>query len=88
MQHTTNIKNKHRVVNAAGVEWTLAKQKRLAFGQKCHSCGNMNNYQSLFQSKTVATVQVDDGPNQYEICTVGEQNTHANKALVNLCVTQ
>lgn len=48
----------------------------------------MNNYQSLFQSKTVATVRVDDGPNQYEICTVGEQNTHANKALVNLYVTQ
>lgn len=34
---------------------------------------NMNHYQSLCRSKTVSTVQLDDGPDQYEICTVGKQ---------------
>ena len=65
---------------------THAKQKCPAFGQKCHRCGNMNHYQALCRSKTVATVQVDDGPDQYEICTVGEQPSRVNKALVNLYV--
>lgn len=48
----------------------------------------MNHYQSLCRSKTVATVQLDDGPDQYEICTVGEQPSRANKALVNLFVNR
>ena len=65
-----------------------AKQKCPAFGQKCHRCGNMNHYQSLCRSKTVATVQLDNGPDQYEICTVGEQPSRANKALVNLHVNR
>ena len=65
---------------------THAKQKCPTFGQKCHRCGNMNHYQALCRSKTVATVQVDDGPDQYEICTVGEQPSRVNKALVNLYV--
>ena len=65
---------------------THAKQKCPAFGQKCHRCGNMNHYQALCRSKTVATVQVDYGPDQYEICTVGEQPSRVNKALVNLYV--
>ena len=67
---------------------THAKQKCPAFGQKCHRCGNMNHYQSLCRSKTVATVQLDDGPDQYDICTVGEQPSRANKALVTLYVNR
>ena len=41
----------------------------------------MNHYQSLCQSKTVATVQVDDESDQYEICTVGEEPGRANKVV-------
>jgi len=48
----------------------------------------MNHYQSLCRSKTVATVQVDDESDQYEICTVGEQPDRVNKALVNLYVNR
>ena len=48
----------------------------------------MNYYQSLCRSKTVATVQVDDESDQYEICPVGEQPGRANKALVNLNVNR
>ena len=64
---------------------THAKKKCPAFGQKCHRCGNMNHYQLLCRSKTVATVQVDD---EYAICTVGEQPGRANKALANLYVNR
>ena len=64
-----------------------AKKKCPAFGQKCHRCGNMNHYQSLCRSKTVASVHIDDGTDQYEI-TVGEQPSRANKALVNLYVNR
>ena len=48
----------------------------------------MNHYQLLCRSKTVATVQVNDESDQYEICTVGEQPGRANKALVNLFINQ
>ena len=65
-----------------------AKKKCPAFGQKCHRCGNMNHYQSLCRSKTVASVHIDDGTDQYEISTVGEQPSRANKALVNLYVNR
>ena len=65
-----------------------AKKKRPAFGQKCHRCGNMNHYQSLCRSKTVASVKVDDGIDQYEISTVGEQPSRAYKALVNLYINR
>ena len=65
-----------------------AKKKCPAFGQKCHRCGNMNQYQSLCRSKTVASVHIDDGTDQYEISTVGEQPSRANKALVNLYVNR
>ena len=61
-----------------------AKKKCPAFGQKCHQCGYMNHYQSLCRRKTVASVHIDDGTDQYEISTVGEQPSCANKALVNL----
>ena len=65
-----------------------AKKKCPAFGQKCHRCGNMNHYQSLCRSKTVASVHIDDGTDQYEISSVGEQPSRANKALVNLYVNR
>ena len=65
---------------------THSKKKCPALGQKCHRCDGVNHYQSLCRSKTVATVQVDDESDQYEICTVGEQPGRANKALVNLYV--
>ena len=65
-----------------------AKKKCPAFNQKCHRCGNMNHYQSLCRSKTVASVHIDDGTDQYEISTVGEQPSRANKALVNLYVNR
>ena len=48
----------------------------------------MNHYQSLCRSKTVASVHIDDGTDQYEISTGGEQPSHANKALVNLYVNR
>lgn len=87
-KHAAN--NKHQKQTSRGncgrCRTTHAKKKCPAFGQKCHWCGNMNHYQSLCRSKTVANGQVDDESNQYEICTVGEQPGCVNKALVNLHV--
>ncbi|KAK2547366.1 hypothetical protein P5673_032734, partial [Acropora cervicornis] len=40
------------------------------------------------ESLTVASVHIDDGTDQYEISTGGEQPSHANKALVNLYVNR
>ena len=65
-----------------------AKKNCLAFGQKFHRCGNMNHYKSLCRSKTLDSVHIDDGTDQYEISTVGEQPSCANKALANLYVNQ
>ena len=48
----------------------------------------MNHYQSLCRSKTVASVHIDDGTDQYEISTVGGQPSRANKALVKLYVNR
>ena len=87
-KHAAN--NKHQKQTSRGncgrCRTTHSKKKCPAFGQKCQWCGNMNHYQSLCWSKTVATGQVDDESDQYEICTVGEQPGCVNKALVNLYV--
>ena len=66
------------------------KKNCLAFGQKCHRCGNLNHYQSLCRTKLVATVGEEDseGDESYEICTVDEDfRPSVNKAFVDIFVS-
>ena len=86
--HAANNKQQSSLGTCGRGGTSHAKKKCPAFGQKFHRCDNMNHYQSLCQSKTVASVHIDDGTDQYEISTVGEQPSCANKALVNLYVNR
>ena len=64
------------------------KKNCLAFGQKCHRCGNLNHYQSLCRNKLVATVgeEHSEEDESYEICTVDEDSRPSvNTAFIDIC---
>ena len=64
------------------------KKNCLAFGQKCHRCGNLNHYQSLCRTKLVAPVgeEHSEEDESYEICTVDEDSRPSvNTAFIDIC---
>ena len=67
-----------------------AKKNCPALGQKCPRCENLNNYQSLYRTKLIATVGEEDSEEDesYKICTVDEDSRRSiNKALVDIFVS-
>ena len=67
-----------------------AKKNCPALEQKCRRCGNLNNYQSLYRTKLIATVGEEDSEEDesYKICTVDEDSRPSiNKALVDIFVS-
>ena len=67
-----------------------AKKNCPALGQKCRRCENLNNYQSLYRTKLIATVGEEDSEEDesYKICTVDEDSRRSiNKALVDIFVS-
>ena len=67
-----------------------AKKNCPALGQKSRRCENLNNYQSLYRTKLIATVGEEDSEEDesYKICTVDEDSRPSiNKALVDIFVS-
>ena len=84
------LKNgKYRVISVADVEQNT-QRKIVRHWDKCRRCGNLNNYQSLYRTKLIATVGEEDSEEDesYKICTVDEDSRPSiNKALVDIFVS-
>ena len=84
------LKNgKYRVISVADMEQNT-QRKIVRHWDKCRRCGNLNNYQSLYRTKLIATVGEEDSEEDesYKICTVDKDSRRSiNKALVDIFVS-